>query len=121
MIVKRPGAMAGLNHGDVAAEFLRTDAPSDIAELGLEFFRRILAGRYVRAVTDTTQFDIGDVDDRLRHVRLLSRQFAEKEPLRRWSGCMTPIMILVLLFSSDKQRWLGETAETPVAPPEIGD
>ena len=69
MVVERPGALARRHHGEVVAELLRADAPPDVADLRLEFLRRVPAPGAVGAVADLAEFDVGHVEDRLRHDR----------------------------------------------------
>ena len=71
MIVERPGALAGRHHGQIAAELLRAEPPADVADLRGKFLRRFLRAGKVGAVANLAEFDVGDVQDRLRHEALL--------------------------------------------------
>src|SRR6185436_4144259 len=67
MIMKWPSALARGHDGQIIAELLRTDAPSNVADLRGKFLRGIFRARNVRTVADLAKLDIGKIEDGFWH------------------------------------------------------
>src|SRR5882724_1374482 len=71
MIMERPGALAGRHHGQVAAELLRAEPPSDVADPRGKFLGCFLRAGKIGTVANLAEFDVGDAQNRLWHNALL--------------------------------------------------